>query len=140
MISIGKLSKQTGVKIPTIRYYEQIGLIDPPIRSEGNQRRYRESDQQRLGFIKHARELGFSIEAIAMLIELKHHPDKPCAEADAIAREQLKDVREKIAQLKKLETELERISAGCDYDNGVVSGCYALSALSDHGQCSAEHH
>ena len=64
MFSIGSLSKQTGVKVPTIRYYEQIGLIDPAERTEGNQRRYRKEALQRLGFIKHARELGFSIETI----------------------------------------------------------------------------
>ena len=62
MFSIGALSKQTGVKVPTIRYYEQIGLIDPTDRTEGNQRRYSDEAIQRLGFIKHARELGFSIE------------------------------------------------------------------------------
>ena len=56
--SIGELSKQTGVKVPTIRYYEKEGLIDAPLRTEGNQRRYRETDRDRLRFIKHSRDLG----------------------------------------------------------------------------------
>ena len=81
MFSIGALSKQTGVKVPTIRYYEQIGLIDPADRTQGNQRRYNDEALQRLGFIKHARELGFSIETITALIDLNNHPDRSCGEA-----------------------------------------------------------
>jgi len=102
MFSIGALSKQTGVKVPTIRYYEQIGLIDPADRTQGNQRRYNDEALQRLGFIKHARELGFSIETITALIDLNNHPDRSCAEATRIAHEQLTDVREGgITALKK---------------------------------------
>jgi len=112
MFSIGALSKQTGVKVPTIRYYEQIGLIDPADRTQGNQRRYNDEALQRLGFIKHARELGFSIETITALIDLNNHPDRSCAEATRIAHEQLTDVRERIASLVRLESELVRISDG----------------------------
>lgn len=138
MLSIGSLSKQTGVKVPTIRYYEQIGLIDPAERTAGNQRRYRKEALQRLGFIKHARELGFTIETILALIELHNHPDRSCAEATAIAREQLNHVRERIASLVRLETELVRISDGCRGD-GVVSDCYVLASLADHGHCETQH-
>lgn len=138
MFSIGVLSKQAGVKVPTIRYYEQIGLIDPPVRTEGNQRRYGEDSLERLKFIKHARDLGFSIEAIGALIELNHHPDKSCAEASQIARQQLLDTQHKIASLKRLEIELQRITDHCHGD-GMVSDCYVLSALSDHGKCISEH-
>lgn len=138
MFSIGVLSKKAGVKVPTIRYYEQIGLIEPAIRTTGNQRRYRESELERLGFIKHARDLGFSIEAISALIELNHHPDKSCTAANAIARQQLKDTRAKIASLKKLETELVRIDEGC-VGEGAVSDCYVLRSLADHEQCVSGH-
>jgi len=138
MFSIGSLSKQTGVKVPTIRYYEQIGLIDPADRTEGNQRRYRQDALQRLGFIRHARELGFSIETITALIELNNHPDRSCAEATRIAREQLTDVRERIASLVRLESELVRISDGCE-GAGVVSDCYVLASLADHEHCETHH-
>lgn len=138
MFSIGSLSKQTGVKVPTIRYYEQIGLIDPAERTEGNQRRYPNEALQRLGFIKHARELGFSIETILALIELNNHPDRSCAEATKIAREQLSDVRERIASLVRLESELVRISDGCKGE-GVSSDCYVLASLADHGRCETHH-
>ena len=138
MFSIGQLSKQTSVKVPTIRYYEEIGILEPAIRTEGNQRRYDAAGLERLSFIRHARELGFSIEAITSLIELQEHPDQSCSEATAIASAQLTDVRVKIRKLKMLEKELARISTGCDGD-GVSADCYVLKALADHKLCQREH-
>ncbi len=85
MLSIGELAKRTGVKVATIRYYEQMGLIAAPDRSEGNQRRYEKTDLDRLSFIRHARDLGLTIEAIRDLLALSAHPEKPCGEADRIA-------------------------------------------------------
>ena len=137
MYSIGALSRRTGVKVPTIRYYEQTGLLAPPERTEGNQRRYSEPEAERLGFIKHARDLGFSIDAIRDLIDLSDHPETPCAQASKIAKEQLGQVRERIKKLKRLEVELHRISTGCD--DASTGDCYVLKALSDHRLCAAEH-
>ncbi|MDF2373142.1 MAG: helix-turn-helix domain-containing protein [Rhizobiaceae bacterium] len=136
MFSIGELSKRTGVKIPTIRYYEQMGLIDAPERSEGNQRRYSKEGPQRLSFIRHSRELGFTIEDIKGLLELSQHPDKPCQDADKIAVQRLSDVRARIAKLRRLERELKRITA-CQADN--VASCAVIESLADHGLCDAEH-
>ncbi|MCL4114643.1 UNVERIFIED_CONTAM: hypothetical protein GTU68_002214 [Idotea baltica] len=138
MFSIGSLSKKTGVKVTTIRYYEQIGLIDPAIRTEGNQRRYNKSELERLGFIRHARDLGFSIEAIGTLIELNQLPDMICAEANSIARKQLTETQAKIASLQRLEAELIRITDHCHGD-GNISDCYVLSSLGDHGKCISDH-
>lgn len=138
MFSIGELSRRTNVKVPTIRYYEESGLLDAPERTEGNQRRYDVAGLERLSFIKHARDLGFSIEAIAALIELQGHPDRSCAEATDIASSQLSDVRAKIKRLRALEKELVRISKGCDGD-GVTEDCYVLASLADHGLCEREH-
>ena len=70
MLSIGALARRSGVKVPTIRYYEQLGLIDAPVRSDGNQRRYTDAQAQRLGFIRHARDLGLSLDAIRDLLRL----------------------------------------------------------------------
>ena len=138
MFSIGELSRRTNVKVPTIRYYEDSGLLDAPERTEGNQRRYDAAGLERLSFIKHARDLGFSIEAIAALIELQGHPDRSCAEATEIASAQLADVRTKIKRLRALEKELARISKGCDGD-GVTEDCYVLASLADHQLCRHEH-
>ncbi len=138
MFSIGELSKQTNVKVPTIRYYEEIGILEPAERTEGNQRRYDAAGLERLSFIKHARELGFSIEAISSLIELQEHPDQSCTEATTIANAQLTDVRLKIRKLKLLEKELKRISTGCD-GKSLSADCYVLKALADHKLCQQEH-
>lgn len=138
MFSIGELSRRTNVKVPTIRYYEETGLLGAPERTEGNQRRYDAAGLERLSFIKHARDLGFSIEAIAGLIELQEHPDRSCQAANDIAVSQLSDVRSKIKRLRALETELVRISKGCDGE-GVTGDCYVLASLADHGLCNREH-
>jgi DNA-binding transcriptional MerR regulator len=136
MYSIGDLSRRTHVKVPTIRYYEQMGLLDAPERSEGNQRRYGRPELERLAFIRHARDLGFNIDAIRDLIGLSGHKDQPCANADRIAKEQLVSVRDRIAGLQRLEAELERIATCCA---GTVSDCYVIRSLADHSLCEHEH-
>ncbi len=138
MFSIGELSKRTKVKVPTIRYYEEIGLLAEAERTSGNQRRYDRAGLERLGFIRHARDLGFSIEAISSLIDLQEHPDRSCEAATDIAMSQLEEVRAKIKRLKALEKELSRISKGCDGE-GVSEDCYVLASLADHNLCDQEH-
>ncbi len=138
MFSIGELSKRTKVKVPTIRYYEELGLLAEAERTSGNQRRYDNTGLERLSFIRHARDLGFSIEAISSLIELQEHPDRSCETATDIAASQLEEVRAKIKRLRTLEKELSRISKGCDGE-GVSEDCYVLASLADHNLCSREH-
>ena len=138
MLSIGDLSRRTGVKVPTIRYYEQSGLLEATARTDGNQRRYGEAEAEKLGFIRHARDLGFSLDAIRALIELQDHPDRSCAEANALARDQLAEVTERIRRLQALERELQRIAEGCDGD-GTAGSCYVRRSLADHGACETEH-
>lgn len=78
-ISIGELSRRTQVKVPTIRYYEQVGLLRTPPRAEGQQRRYEVADVARLKFVRHARDLGFEVEAIRELLALTANPAHSCA-------------------------------------------------------------
>lgn len=137
MLSIGTLSKRSGVKIPTIRYYESVGVISAPTRTSGNQRRYALDDLSRLHFIKHARDLEFSIEAIRELIDLSGHSDKSCIDVDTIAKTQLAEVRSKIIKLKKLEKELFRIATGCGGDK--MANCYVIQSLADHSLCQDTH-
>ena len=136
MYSIGDLARITGVKVPTIRYYEQSELLAAPARSSGNQRRYTDEELQRLSFIRHSRELGFSIDDIRELLDLSVHPEKPCGDAHGIAVRHLADIQMKIAKLKRLESELKRISK-CDAEN--VAECAVIEALADHRLCSTEH-
>jgi DNA-binding transcriptional MerR regulator len=136
--SIGQLARATGTKVPTIRYYEQIGLLPPAVRSEGNQRRYDETARQRLGFVRHARELGFPLEAIRDLLAMADDPERSCERADAIARRQLADVRRRVAALQALESELERMVGQCA--GGRIEHCRVIEVLSDHAQCLADRH
>lgn len=137
MLTIGKLGAAAGVKVPTIRYYEQIGLLPDAERSTGNQRLYGTKTQDRLAFIRHARELGFPLEAIRDLLGLSDRPDQSCAEVDAIARAQLQAVEGRITRLMALKGELERMldhSAG-----GTISECRVIEVLGDHAHCAADH-
>lgn len=135
--SIGELSTYTGVKVPTIRYYEDIGLMPDPPRTGGGQRRYSARARDRLGFIAHGREMGFSLDAIRSLIDLAEHPDKPCDGADRIAAERLDDVNRRIERLMRLKGELERMLAG--HHSGAAGDCRIIEVLSDHAHCAAEH-
>ena len=85
----------------------KLGLIDAPERSEGNQRRYTKEGLERLSFIRHSRDLGFSIEDIRGLLELSQHPENPCHDAHNIAVTHLADVQSRIAKLQRLEKELK---------------------------------
>lgn len=135
-VPIGKAAEASGVKVPTIRYYEQIGLLPVPERTEGNRRLYGRADLERLTFIRHARELGFEIDAIRTLLTLQDRPDQSCAEADALARSHLVEVEKRIASLLALKAELDRMVEGCSH--GRVEDCRVIEILADHGQC--RHH
>lgn len=137
MLSIGALAKRTGTKVQTIRYYENIGLMPSPERTEGGQRRYSTAALDRLAFIRHARDLGFGLDAIRELLDLSDRPDRPCADVDTIARKHLEDVQRRIARLETLRLELGRMLAECDA--GRISDCRVLEVLRDHAECLTEH-
>lgn len=137
-LPIGALAARTGVRVETIRYYEQVALLPPPIRSDGNQRRYDRSHLERLAFIKHARDLGFSVDGIRALLKLSDTPGMPCTEAHAIAAAHLADVRQKLARLRSLEAELQRIAVTCS-GGTAASDCAVIEALADHGRCTSDH-
>lgn len=138
MLSIGKLSATTGVKVPTIRYYEEIGLLPEAERSAGNQRLYGTKAQERLAFIRHSRELGFSLDDIRELLSLSDRPDMSCAAADVIATRQLGFVKDRITRLQALQQELERMLTQCA--QGTISDCKVIEALSNHENCLHPHH
>lgn len=137
-VPIGEAARRSGVKVPTIRYYEQIGLLPAPVRSEGNRRHYEASDLRRLAFIRHSRELGFDIEAIRTLLTLQDNPSQPCATADTIAQARLADVVQRIRSLTALKAELELMVEGCRH--GKVGECRVIEVLADHSQCEHARH
>lgn len=132
-VPIGEAARQSGVKVTTIRYYEQIGLLLAPPRSEGNRRQYEAADLRRLAFIRHARELGFEIEAIRALLTLQDDPNQPCGTADSIARARLAEVEQRIRSLTALKAELDLMIEGCR--QGRIGRCRVIEVLADHGEC-----
>ena len=126
---IRDLARQTDVNPSTIRYYEQIGLLTAPVRSGGNQRIFGDAEVDRLLFIRHARELGFSLGAIRDLLSLADRPDQSCEAADKIAQAQLEQVERRLARLRALKLELQRMIAQCA--GGKIANCRVIDALSD---------
>lgn len=138
--TIGRLAKETGCKITTIRYYERIGLLPAPGRSAGNTRLYNTTHRKRLGFIQHCRELGFSQAAIRELLELTDFPDRCCDAVTDIARGHLDDISQRITRLAVLKSELECMITNCR--GGRVKQCRIIETLADHSNanCVADEH
>lgn len=114
MFTIGKLEKAACVNTPTIRYYEDIGLLPEADRTASGQRAYGAEDLERLVFIRRCRNFGFSIEQVRILAGLSISPDKDCRQVGDIARNHLNEVQDKLAELKELENSLQRFVTQCD--------------------------
>lgn len=136
MHTIGAVAKMTGVKAPTIRFYEAEGLLPAPPRTQSGRRLY--GDVRRLSFIRHARQLGSELDQVRDLLDLADHPERPCHAADAIAAANLAAVQARLAQLRALEAELARMVAACR--GGTASACRIIEVLGDHAQCEADAH
>ena len=138
MLTIGKLSRRTGVNIETIRYYERVGLLPTPGRTESGRRLYDESDSRRLAFVRHARELGFEMATIRALLALQDKPERSCAEVTEITRLQLTAVESRIERLCGLKEELVRMINACA--GGKVANCRIIDALSavSHPACETD--
>jgi DNA-binding transcriptional MerR regulator len=137
-MSIGGLARQTGVKVPTIRYYESIGLLPSPSRTESNRRLYDARAVGRLKFIRHARELGFEVDAIRELLDLAEQPQRSCAKVDALARAHLQGIVSRIERLTALKTEVESMIKACE--KGKIAKCKVIDVLSHHEHCLHERH
>lgn len=126
-LPIGELSRRTRVNIETVRYYEKIGLMPAPARSEGGHRLYGNGHLLRLNFVRRARDLGFTLNEIRDLLDLAEKRDRPCAEARVVAAAHLSDVRAKLAALRKMEKVLVEMVARCA--DGSTPDCPILEAL-----------
>ena len=125
--TIGALSKGTGCHIETIRYYERIGLLPEPPRSQGGHRLYEEDHLRRLAFIRRSRELGFTLEEVRGLLRLVDGGSYTCAEVKTLTLDHAAEVRRKIADLRKLERVLKEMAAECD--GSEVPECPIIDAL-----------
>ncbi|SHF20737.1 MerR family transcriptional regulator, mercuric resistance operon regulatory protein [Ruegeria intermedia] len=126
---IGALSRETGVNIETIRYYEKIGLMPRPDRTPGGNRQYTHDHLKRLSFIRKSRDLGFSIAEIRSLLGMVDQHEVSCGEVHRMTLQHLAAVRDKIAALRKLETVLEAMAAKCA--RGDVPACPVIDTLFD---------
>jgi MerR family mercuric resistance operon transcriptional regulator len=124
---IGEMSRRTGVNIETIRYYERVGVMPRPKRNAGGHRLYDKSQLNRLAFIKHSRDLGFSLKQVRTLLTLVGSGEMTCSDVHALTVEHLTDVKSKIADLRKLEHALKDLAAQCSLGN--VSDCPIVETL-----------
>ena len=129
---IGALAKQTGTNAPTIRYYEEIGLLRSAGRQAGNQRVYSDADVKSLTFIRRCREFGFSIDQVRSLVALMQDPASSCVDARDLAQEHLVAVRKKLAELKALERSIAGFVSGCEAScaGGAGPDCVIFDDLS----------
>jgi MerR family transcriptional regulator, mercuric resistance operon regulatory protein len=134
-IAIGRLSKHTGTNIETIRYYERIGLLPAPPRSSGGYRLYGTDHLKRLNFIRRARALVFSIGEVRTLFRLADERQRPCGEVRVVADAHLKDVRARIADLRRMERMLKATVARCA--SGERTACPVIEALYRDGSLRA---
>ncbi len=125
-LTIGGFAKSSGVNVETIRFYQRKGLLLEPHKPSGSIRRYGEADVARVSFVRSAQRLGFSLDEIAELLRLEDGTH--CDEASHLAEHKLKDVREKLADLKRMETALSGLLRACHGRKGNVS-CPLIASL-----------
>ena len=128
-LPIGEASRRTGVNIETIRYYERIGVMADPARTQAGHRAYTLDQIKRLAFIKRSRKLGFSLAEVRTLLDLADAGGATCAEVHHMTTEHLATVRQKIAGLRAMERVLKDMAAECS--RGDVPQCPIIDALFD---------
>ena len=129
VLSIGKLSQQSGVNIETIRYYEKIGVMPAPGRSAGGFRIYGPDHLKRLSFVRRGRQLGFSLDEIRNLLRLVDGHGHTCAEVHALMLSHLAEIRRKIRDLRRLQRAMAEMAARCSGES--VPECPIVDALFD---------
>lgn len=135
-LSIGQLAKQTGLSAETIRFYERHGLITPPPRTDSNYRVYPEEEIPRLRFIKRAKALGFTLNEIKELIDIRHDPKATKADIKKRTEEKIAGIKEKVRDIENILKALEHLSSACD-GHGPLDECPILEVLDakDEGHC-----
>ncbi len=126
MFAIGEASRQSGVGIETIRYYEREGIVPKPARAPNNRRMYSADDIGRLRFLKKCRDLGFSLADAKTLLNLSEGDAEDCQSVKQLAELHIFNVRARVDELRRLEAALVELTANCD--SGNVS-CPMLSKL-----------
>ncbi len=126
-MKIGEMASATATNVETVRYYEKIGLLPPPARTSANYRAYGTAHLARLSFIRRARDLGFTLEAVRELLTLSDNQAQSCGAVDVIAQTHLAEINRKIGDLSALRTELDRVISSCRH--GTVADCKIIETL-----------
>lgn len=126
-LAIGEVSRRSGCKVETIRYYERIGLLAPPPRTAGRHRLYSRDHVRRLVFIRRARNLGFSLDEIRSLLGLTGAGAPDCEQVRAITLAHARDIRRKIDDLERMDRALRQLAEQCE--DGSAAVCPVIEAL-----------
>jgi MerR family transcriptional regulator, mercuric resistance operon regulatory protein len=129
LLTRGALAARSGCNVETIRYYEHIGILPAPPRSRGGHRLYGHDLIKRLTFVRRSRELGFTLEEIRQLLRLVDGGNYTCVQIETLALEHARDIRQKIADLKKLKSVLETMASHCT--GGEAPECPIIDELFD---------
>lgn len=113
-LRIGEISKKTGVAVSALRYYEEVGLLEPCYKSESNYRYYLDSDVLLVKFIKKSQHLGFTLEEIGDIFQERENGKSPCPKVRKLAQGKIDSLRKKVSELKKLERELKKYITEAD--------------------------
>ena len=128
-LTIGKLARQAGVGVETLRYYERRGLIEPQRRTTAGYRLYHADVGQRLRFIRRAQALGFSLDEIAELLSLSDRPGESAAEVKQLTRAKIDDIESRIRDLERMKSALSELEVQCPGHAGTTAECPILAAL-----------
>ena len=128
-IGIGQLAKRGQCRVETVHYYEKIGLMPDPPRTEGGHRIYALEHLKRLSFIRRSRDLGFSIVQIRELLSLIDEPNHYCGEVKAMAITHANEIQKKINDLKRFKTALNQMVEQCKNNKVAANDCPIIDAL-----------
>ena len=132
MLTTSQLVHKAGVNVETLRYYERRGLLPEPPRRDSGYRQYSQDDVARIQFIKRAKELGFTLQEVQELLNLRVDPDTPCAMVKRRADLKVIDIEAKLQSLKRIKKALNKLAASCS-GRGPVGDCPILEALGGDG-------
>lgn len=124
----GELARKTSLGAETLRYYEKVGLLSPPPRTPSGYRKYPESAVARIQFIQSAKRLGFSLNEILDLLQLREQKDNICTKVQERASQKLQEVEQKILELQSIKDELEALVQGCTGKSN-MQNCTILNTL-----------
>lgn len=134
-LTIGKLAKESGVGVETVRFYERKGLIRKPIKRLSGFRHYQDDDARRIRFIKRAQELGFTLKEVKDLLDLNVNPRATCSDMSKKAETKVAEVEAKIKDLQRMKRSLKELAEACGESRKAVAQCRILDCFESGWKC-----